>query len=110
MCSSVVPDLFLSSVASIAGGDLDIGEVQIAMDDASVVGRFDRICDLPGDLDEHVSGRTLIATSCFSLESRALYTSPIPPAPSGLMISEAPANPGPSVIFLLMRSYAAAND
>jgi hypothetical protein len=33
------------------------------------------------------SGKTLIATSRLSLVSRALYTSPIPPAPTGATIS-----------------------
>src|SRR5262245_12922307 len=39
----------------------------------------------------HASGRTLIATSRPSAASRARYTSPMPPAPSGATISYTPS-------------------
>src|SRR3974390_249850 len=45
-------------------------------------------CRRSGSRDQY-SGRTLIATSRFRATSRARYTSPIPPAPSGATISNA---------------------
>jgi hypothetical protein len=50
-------------------------------------------------LEATASGRTLTATSRPSRVSRALYTSPIPPAPSGDRISNGPSRvPASSVI------------
>jgi hypothetical protein len=50
--------------------------------------------------DESCSGRTLMATSRPSRVSRARYTSPIPPAPTGETISYGPSRaPAASVKF-----------
>ena len=63
-----------------------LGWSSVAMARASVSNRRNRSGSLA-----NASGRTLMATSRPSLVSRARYTSPMPPAPSGARISYGPS-------------------
>ena len=63
--------------------NLDIGRLEIAMDDALRVRGFERFGDLPRNRQRVVQGNRPGGDAV----SRARCASPIPPAPSGATIS-----------------------